>query len=743
MNTAIREACCALMLLWALVAGWPMASPCQAAEKPLRAIAIDAGFDEADCSYHSITLGSDERIYFSMSGHRIDKNAHFCCYDPRPEKVVFTREISESLKDEDTARTVPQGKVHSGLMEADKKIYFSTHVGYYKDDRKGRGKYPGFHFMHYDMRTDKLVDMVRGPEGEGMLATSLDSKRLILYGLTYPSSLLFKYDIKADKLTQLAYPHGDSADFTRSFNSMNITRVLALDPEGTVYGSCLDGSIWRLDERDKPVILPRVNTLQGLSGMVDDLGRLNNNWRAVLWDERDRCFYGTHMGTQSLFRFDPASLKIRPVTRLSAQAFRNTGHTYLSKTRVPLSQLGFAMGPERTLYHIVHGQPIRMDGRSEYNTAARLVTYGLDDGMYKDHGPIFCQGDRRVTFAESILLHPNGDIYTVGSVEVIGDQHNRFKQLRQIGTAGETRGEVYKIMLVRIPNAVELCQRNEPFVKPASPLPEQSSVLTGTRGPAVSVEPVKLPAREKFHLFLLIGQSNMAGRGAIEEQDRTPHPRVFMLNQAGEWAPAVDPLHFDKPEAGTGLGKTFGVAIAESNSEIAVGLIPCAVGGSPIGSWKPGEFYPPTKSCPWDDAIRRAGLAIKSGVLKGILWHQGESDSKDGLASVYEVKLHDLIMRLRSEFAAPEVPFIVGQMGLFPDRPWDEARQQVDLAHRDLPGKVSNTAFVNSVGLQHKGDKVHFDSPSCRILGMRFAEAFIRLTGGEQARATTSQAIHP
>lgn len=424
--------------------------PCEAGDKPLRAIAYDAGFDGADCSYHSITLASDGRIYFSMSGHRIDQNVHLCCYDPQRGKMVFSRDIGAGLKNEDTTRTLPQGKIHSGLMELDRKLYFSTHIGYYKDDRQGRGKYPGFHLMYYDLQTDKLVDLVRGPEGEGMITTSLDAKRQLIYGLTYPSSLLFKYDLKSGQLTQLANPHGESADFTRKFNSMNITRVLAIDPQGRVYGSCLNGSIWRLDD-DKPVLLPGVNVLQGLAGTVDELGRLNNNWRAILWDDQDKCFYSTHMGTQSLFKFDPNKVKVEPVTRFSAQAFRESGHTYLSKTKVPLSQLGLAMGPKHTLYQIVHGRPMELKGRTEYNTVARLLTYNLDSGEYKDHGPIICQDDRRVTFAESILLHPSGDIYTVGSVEVTGDQHNRFKELRELATAGETRGEVYKIMLVRIP----------------------------------------------------------------------------------------------------------------------------------------------------------------------------------------------------------------------------------------------------------------------------------------------------
>ncbi|MEO6740875.1 MAG: sialate O-acetylesterase, partial [Chthoniobacteraceae bacterium] len=158
-----------------------------------------------------------------------------------------------------------------------------------------------------------------------------------------------------------------------------------------------------------------------------------------------------------------------------------------------------------------------------------------------------------------------------------------------------------------------------------------------------------LPAKEKFHLFLLVGQSNMAGRGTVEEQDKTPHPRVLMLNKAGAWVPAIDPLHFDKAAAGVGLGKTFATLYAEANPGITVGLIPCAVGGSPIDSWKPGAFYAGTKSHPRDDAMQRAHLALKSGTLKGILWHQGESDSNTKLAPSYEAKLHDLVARMRKE----------------------------------------------------------------------------------------------
>ena len=85
-----------------------------------------------------------------------------------------------------------------------------------------------------------------------------------------------------------------------------------------------------------------------------------------------------------------------------------------------------------------------------------------------------------------------------------------------------------------------------------------------------TAQDASLPAKDKFHLFLLVGQSNMAGRGVVEAQDQTPHPRVLMLSKEGRWVPAVDPLHFDKPSVGVGIGKTFGQLIAEANPGITI-----------------------------------------------------------------------------------------------------------------------------------------------------------------------------
>jgi hypothetical protein len=229
----------------------------------------------------------------------------------------------------------------------------------------------------------------------------------------------------------------------------------------------------------------------------------------------------------------------------------------------------------------------------------------------------------------------------------------------------------------------------------------------------------------QFHLFLLAGQSNMAGRGKVSSSDKKVSPRVLTLNKQGKWIAAVDPIHFDKPGiVGVGLGKTFAKQYAAAHPDVTVGLIPCAVGGSPVSSWEPGGFHKSTKTHPYDTAIQRTHRAMQDGTLKGVLWHQGESDCKPELSGLYKTKLHRLIKRFRSEFEDRNLPFIAGQMGQFKERPWNADKNLVNSVHKNLPTQVKLTGFVNSDGLSHKGDKIHFDSNSYRELGQRYFATF-------------------
>jgi hypothetical protein len=227
-----------------------------------------------------------------------------------------------------------------------------------------------------------------------------------------------------------------------------------------------------------------------------------------------------------------------------------------------------------------------------------------------------------------------------------------------------------------------------------------------------------LCAQEK-QLFLLIGQSNMAGRGVVEEQDKEIIPAVLMLNKEMAWVPAIDPLHFDKPAvAGVGLGRTFAKTLRWANPKESIGLIPAAFGGTSLDEWKPGDKL-------YADAVRRAQEAMKSGKLRGILWHQGEADAgSEEHVNSYRERFANLVQNLREDLHAPDVPVVVGELGEFQK---GKFTRQLDEQLALIPFIVPHSAFVSSAGLTHKGDGVHFDSASAREFGRRYALAFLSL----------------
>jgi hypothetical protein len=221
---------------------------------------------------------------------------------------------------------------------------------------------------------------------------------------------------------------------------------------------------------------------------------------------------------------------------------------------------------------------------------------------------------------------------------------------------------------------------------------------------------------DNLQLFLLIGQSNMAGRGTVGAQDQVTNPRIFMLDQNDQWVLAKDPVHFDKPQvAGVGLCSEFARTLAKRDESVRIGLIPCAVGGTSLEQWKPGGKL-------YASAVERAHVALKSGKLAGILWHQGEADSSKEKTATYADRFAAMIAQLRTDLSAEKVPVIVGELGRF--------RPNFEAFNANLPAvvaKVPRCALVTTEDLVHKGDQTHFDSPSLRTLGKRYADAYLKL----------------
>lgn len=223
--------------------------------------------------------------------------------------------------------------------------------------------------------------------------------------------------------------------------------------------------------------------------------------------------------------------------------------------------------------------------------------------------------------------------------------------------------------------------------------------------PLISQEPPS-----NLDLFLLIGQSNMAGRGIVEAQDKVPILNVYALQKDDTWSLAIDPLHWDKPVAGVGLGRSFARTVGGR-----IGLIPAAFGGTSLDEWKPGSPL-------FTEAVRRTKIAMKSGRLRGILWHQGEADSgKRELAESYAERWKVMMMAMKAELGAPDVPVVVGELAHFLDPAKQPFAAEINQQLRLLPAQVASAE-----GLHDKGDQLHFDAASQREFGQRYAQAYLR-----------------
>ena len=226
-----------------------------------------------------------------------------------------------------------------------------------------------------------------------------------------------------------------------------------------------------------------------------------------------------------------------------------------------------------------------------------------------------------------------------------------------------------------------------------------------------------------LNIFLLIGQSNMAGRGQLDKVPTLRNPRVSMFRD-GRWTVAEEPLHADNPDtAGVGLGMSFAMDLLAPSSRTSIGLVPCAVGGTPLSRWVCGADL-------YENAVSVTRRALPRGALTGILWHQGESDSGNREdASSYAERFRDMIHSLRSQLSAKEVPVIAGELGTFL-RNYDgcEFFGLVNQQLRELERTLPVYGCVSAADLKDDGDCVHFDSESLREFGIRYARKYVELT---------------
>lgn len=251
-----------------------------------------------------------------------------------------------------------------------------------------------------------------------------------------------------------------------------------------------------------------------------------------------------------------------------------------------------------------------------------------------------------------------------------------------------------------------------------------------------------------FHIYLAFGQSNMEGQGNIESQDKTVDKRFQVLwttnetncgKKLGEWSDAVPPLASCSGKLGPAdyFGRTM---VEKTDSKIRVGVVDVAVAGcsiqlfdSPISqsymNQQAGWFKQRVEAYggkPYERLIEMAKKAQEDGVIKGIIFHQGETDAGDGqwpskVKAVYDRILKDLGLE-------GDIPFLAGEVlrgGM---------SQGANNNIAKLPQQSKNFYVISSEGLTqplNDGQNVHFTSQEYRDFGKRYAEKMIEVLGNK------------
>jgi len=238
-----------------------------------------------------------------------------------------------------------------------------------------------------------------------------------------------------------------------------------------------------------------------------------------------------------------------------------------------------------------------------------------------------------------------------------------------------------------------------------------------------------MPDPDKLWIFMMAGQSNMAGRGLVEPQDTVSNKRILTIDKAGRWIYAKEPLHFNEPTlTGLDCGMSFARHLLDSiPNEIFIALIPCAVGNTSVEQWLENDTYRDVTL--FSNFQKNVRLAEKSGEIKGILWHQGEANAKADLISQYAENLERLMSKMRTTVDEPSLTILLAQLGSFAEpAEWQQQWDSINAILKDYTASHENTYLIHTQDLKSKDDHIHFDSDSQREMGRRFARKFLEVS---------------
>lgn len=251
-------------------------------------------------------------------------------------------------------------------------------------------------------------------------------------------------------------------------------------------------------------------------------------------------------------------------------------------------------------------------------------------------------------------------------------------------------------------------------------------LLLGLLLPACQPIPAERMAsgKDTLQLFIMAGQSNMAGRGIVGPEDTNSNYRILVLDTLGQLVLAQEPLHHDHPG---GQGLDCGLSFAQqllpalpTNARVA--LLPCAVGSSAIVQWLGDSLV--QQQHIYSRLVQLVKMGTAKGHLAGLLWLQGEEDAQDSRSKCYAKQLAAFFTKIRGDLETPTMPVLSGKLPLFQHLPFKAVvNAGIDSVAASLPGVY----LVPTDDLGCNPDRLHYNAAAQRLLGARMAQVATQL----------------
>ena len=244
-------------------------------------------------------------------------------------------------------------------------------------------------------------------------------------------------------------------------------------------------------------------------------------------------------------------------------------------------------------------------------------------------------------------------------------------------------------------------------------------------------------------VWVAAGQSNMSGYSGTTFGADAPRPEVHLFADDGRWKEAREPMDdgadqtdsisYETPACSCLLA--FGKELFERTG-VPVAVVPTSLGGTNLyAQWQRSAANPAGRQSLYGSMIARARTASPGAPPRGLLWFQGESDALAGRTRAqYLLDLQALVANARTDWAAPELVFLCGQLGTY-DAASLPQWLPVQEALREAATTIPRTAFVTAVDLP-RADAIHFSVAGYGTLGRRFATAARALVFGQSVDAT-------